>query len=75
MFRFGFKSGRGRLPRQDLLIYLARPNSDAYITAEGSDIPEDQYDWGYVLPASLFADLGVGLFFTVGGGAYCRARL
>ena len=44
MFRFFFKSGRGRLPRQDLLIYLARPNSDAYITAEGSDIPEDQYD-------------------------------
>ena len=67
MFRFGFKSGRGRLPRQDLLIYLARPNSDAYITAEGSDIPEDQYDWGYVLPASLFADLGSGLFFTAGG--------
>ena len=59
--------GRKRLPRTDLLIYLARPNSDAYITAEDSDIPEDQYDWGYVLPASLFADIGFGLFFTVGG--------
>ena len=67
MFRFGFKSGRGRLPRQDLLIYLARPNSDAYITAEDAEIPEDQYDWGYVLPASLFTDLGEGLFFTAGG--------
>ena len=59
--------GRERLPRTDLLIYLARPNSDAYITEEDSEIPEDQYDWGYVLPATLFSDLGEGLFFTAGG--------
>ena len=56
-----------RLPRTDLLIYLARPNSDAYIAAEDAEIPEDQYDWGYILPESLFADLGEGLFFTAGG--------
>ena len=58
---------RKRLPRTDLLIYLARPNSDAYITEEDSEIPEDQYDWGYVLPATLFTALGEGLFFTAGG--------
>ena len=60
-------NSRKRLPRTDLLIYLARPNSDAYITAEDAEIPEDQYDWGYILPESLFADLGEGLFFTAGG--------
>ena len=58
---------RKRLPRTDLLIYLARPNSDGYITSEAAEIPEDQYDWGYVLPAALFADLGECLFFTAGG--------
>ena len=62
----GFGGGR-RLPRAGLLIYLARPNSDAYITGEDAEIPEDQYDWGYVLPADLFADLGECLFFTTGG--------
>ena len=63
-----FGGGRRKtLPRAGLLIYLARPNSDAYITAEDAEIPEDQYDWGYVLPATLFADLGEGLFFTAGG--------
>ena len=63
-----FGSPRGNaLPRANLLIYLARPNSDAYITAEDAEIPEDQYDWGYVLPATLFADLGEGVFFTAGG--------
>ena len=61
-----FRSGN-KLPTTDLLIYLARPNSDAYITTENAEIPEDQYDWGYVLPATLFTDLGEGLFFTVGG--------
>ena len=60
-------NSRPRLPRTDLLIYLARPNSDACITAEDAEIPEDQYDWGYVLPAALFTDLGEGLFFTRGG--------
>ena len=61
-----FRSGN-KLPTTDLLIYLARPNSDAYITTENAEIPEDQYDWGYVLPAALFTDLGEGLFFTAGG--------
>lgn len=61
-----FRSGN-KLPTTDLLIYLARPNSDAYITTENAEIPEDQYDWGYVLPATLFTDLGEGLFFTAGG--------
>ena len=61
-----FRSGN-KLPTTGLLIYLARPNSDAYITTENAEIPEDQYDWGYVLPATLFSDLGEGLFFTAGG--------
>ena len=50
MFRFGFKSGRGRLPRQDLLIYLARPNSDEFLIGEETEVGEDTYIWGYVLP-------------------------
>ena len=50
MFRFGFKSGRGRLPRQGLLIYLARPNSDEYLVGEDTETGEDTYIWGYVLP-------------------------
>lgn len=57
----------GSLPRTGLLIYLARPNSDAYITGEATEIPEDQYDWGYVLPETLFAELGECIFFTAGG--------
>ena len=61
-----FRSGN-KLPTTGLLIYLARPNSDAYITTENAEIPEDQYDWGYVLPVTLFTDLGEGLFFTAGG--------
>ena len=61
-----FRSGN-KLPTTDLLIYLARPNSDAYITTENAEIPEDQYDWGYVLPSTLFTDLGEGLFFTADG--------
>lgn len=59
--------GSQSLPRADLLIYLARPNSDAYITGEDTEIPEDQHDWGYVLPSALFAELGECLFFTASG--------
>ena len=66
-FSYGISNSGKRLPRNGLLLYLARPNSDAYITAEDAEIPEDQYDWGYVLPATLFTDLGEGLFFTAGG--------
>lgn len=57
----------GGLPQAGLLFYLARPNSDAYITGEATAIPEDQYDWGYVLPEELFADLGECIFFNAGG--------
>ena len=67
MLGMDMMGGGRRLPRNGLLLYLARPNSDAYITGEDAEIPEAQYDWGYVLPAALFADLGEGLFFTAGG--------
>lgn len=49
------------------LIYLARPNSDAYITAEDAEFDESTYDWGYVLPSALFADVGEGIFFQSDG--------
>ncbi len=67
MLGMDMMGGGRRLPRNGLLLYLARPNSDAYITGEDAGIPESQCDWGYVLPAALFADLGEGLFFTAGG--------
>ena len=66
MFRFGLLSRGVQLPR-GYLIYLARPNSDAYVTAEDALIPEDQYDWAYLLPGSLFTILGEGLFFQADG--------
>ena len=63
-----FGGGRRKtLPRNGLLLYLARPNSDAYITGETDEIPEAQYDWGYVLPETLFSELGEGVFFTADG--------
>ena len=67
MLGMDMMGGGRRLPRNGLLLSLARPNSDAYITGEDAGMPESQYDWGYVLPAALFADLGEGLFFTAGG--------
>ena len=74
MFRFGFKSGRGRLPRQDLLIYLARPNSDEYLIGEDTETGEDTYIWGYVLPddADIRAATGwvsgtANVFYTATG--------
>ena len=39
-----------RLPRNGLLLYLARPNSDEYLVGEDTEIGEDTYIWGYVLP-------------------------
>lgn len=57
----------GGLPKTNLLIYLARPNSDEYLVGEDTEIGEDTYIWGYVLPQSLFSTLGAGLFFTVEG--------
>lgn len=55
------------IPRTDLLIYLARPNSDEYLIGEETEIGENTYIWGYVLPALLFAELGEGLFFDAEG--------
>lgn len=57
----------GGLPRTNLLIYLARPNSDEYLIGEDTEVGEDTYIWGYVLPQSLFSALGAGLFFTAEG--------
>ena len=46
-----FGGGRRKsLPRNGLLIYLARPNSDEYLIGEDTEIGEDTYIWGYVLP-------------------------
>ena len=36
-----------RLPREGLLLYLGRPNSDGYLTDETTEIPEDEVDWGF----------------------------
>lgn len=47
MLNFGFKRKRNAIPRSGLLLYLARPNSDGYLTDEASDIPEDEADWGF----------------------------
>lgn len=57
----------GGLPRTNLLIYLARPNSDEYLIGEDTEVGEDTYIWGYVLPQSLFSTIGAGLFFTAEG--------
>lgn len=66
--RLPLELGRGQgLPKSGLLIYLARPNSDAYLTGETDETPEGQADWGYVLPAGLFADVGEGIFFDALG--------
>ena len=74
MFRFGFKSGRGRLPRQGLLIYLARPNSDEYLVGEDTEIGEDTYIWGYFLPddsdiraATGWVNGSANVFYTATG--------
>lgn len=56
-----------QIPRTNLLIYLARPNSDEYLVGEDTEIGEDTYIWGYVLPEALFTELGEGLFFTSEG--------
>ena len=46
-----FGGGRRKtLPRNGLLIYLARPNSDEYLVGEDTETGEDTYIWGYVLP-------------------------
>lgn len=66
-------SGR-RLPRNGLLLYLARPNSDEYLVGEDTEIGEDTYIWGYVLPddADIRAATGwvsgtANVFYTATG--------
>lgn len=66
-------SGR-RLPRNGLLIYLARPNSDEYLVGEDTEVGEDTYIWGYVLPddADIRAATGwvsgtANVFYTATG--------
>ena len=52
-------NSRPRLPRNGLLLYLARPNSDEYLVGEDIEIGEDTYIWGYVLTPT-FAPPPVG---------------
>lgn len=48
--RFNSLIGTGSgIPRSGLLMYLSRPNSDAYLTGETSEISEGDFDWGYYL--------------------------
>lgn len=49
-FSYGISNSSKRLPRNGLLLYLARPNSDEYLIGEDTEIGEDTYIWGYVLP-------------------------
>ena len=63
-----------RLPRNGLLLYLARPNSDEYLVGEDTEIGEDTYIWGYVLPddADIRAATGwvngaANVFYTATG--------
>ena len=49
-FSYGISNSSKRLPRNGLLLYLARPNSDEYLVGEDTEIGEDTYIWGYVLP-------------------------
>ena len=49
-FSYGISNSSKRLPRNGLLIYLARTNSDEYLVGEDTEIGEDTYIWGYVLP-------------------------
>lgn len=66
--------GGRRLPRNGLLLYLARPNSDEYLVGEDTEIGEDTYIWGYVLPddADIRAATGwvsgtANVFYTATG--------
>ena len=50
MLGMDMMGGGRRLPRNGLLLYLARPNSDEYLVGEDTEVGEDTYIWGYVLP-------------------------
>ena len=70
-----FGSPRGNaLPRANLLIYLARPNSDEYLIGEETEVGEDTYIWGYVLPddsdiraATGWVNGSANVFYTATG--------
>ena len=49
-FSYGISNSGKRLPRNGLLLYLARPNSDEYLIGEDTEVGEGTYIWGYVLP-------------------------
>lgn len=55
------------IPRTDLLLQIRTPNSEDQPWIEGSSWDEE-WPWGsWILPASLFATLGEGVFFDSGG--------
>ena len=73
-FSYGISNSSKRLPRNGLLLYLARPNSDEYLVGEDTEIGEDTYIWGYVLPddADIRAATGwvngaANVFYTATG--------
>ena len=74
MLGMDMMGGGRRLPRNGLLLYLARPNSDEYLIGEDTEIGEDTYIWGYVLPddADIRAATGwvngaANVFYTATG--------
>lgn len=73
-FSYGISNSGKRLPRNGLLLYLARPNSDEYLVGEDTEVGEDTYIWGYVLPddADIRAATGwesgtASVFYTATG--------
>lgn len=73
-FSYGISNSSKRLPRNGLLLYLARPNSDEYLIGEDTEVGEDTYIWGYVLPddADIRAATGwvsgtANVFYTATG--------
>lgn len=74
MLGMDMMGGGRRLPRNGLLLYLARPNSDEYLVGEDTETGEDTYIWGYVLPddADIRAATGwvngtANVFYTATG--------
>ena len=74
MLGMDMMGGGRRLPRNGLLLYLARPNSDEYLVGEDTEIGEGTYIWGYVLPddADIRAATGwvsgtANVFYTATG--------
>jgi hypothetical protein len=74
MLGMDMMGGGRRLPRNGLLLYLARPNSDEYLVGEDTETGEDTYIWGYVLPddadiraATGWASGTANVFYTATG--------